>query len=136
MLEKQRQGARVPTKIIVSDFKCGYYDTTIDRVTTFTAVAYNDNGSTKGIPVTIVPISPSIFDLNIIYNPNQIKIKSEENTIANLKYTISNVNNNEIIIEAGETSGIIDISNLKSGLYVLSILDDDSNKMKEFKFKK
>lgn len=136
VLEKQRQGARVPTKIIVSDFKCGYYDTTIDRVTTFTAVAYNDNGSTKGIPVTIAPISPSIFDLNIIYNPNQIELKIEENTNPNLKYTISNVNNNEIIIEAGETTGIIDISNLKSGLYILSILDDDSNKIKEFKFKK
>ncbi len=136
VIEKHRQGARVPTKIIVTDFKCGYYDTTIDRVTTFTAVAYNDNGATKGVPVTVAPISPPALDIDFTYNTNSIKLQSKCSLNLDFKYKISSVDNCEFDVMYGETTGIVDVSNLKSGIYILSIFDSDFNSLKEFKFKK
>lgn len=56
VLEKLRAGNRLPTKVEIKDFRKGYYDTTIDRTTTLTAVGYNGNGSSRSLPLTVEPV--------------------------------------------------------------------------------
>lgn len=53
VLERLRDGLRLPSKIEIGDLKKGYFDTSIDMNTTFTAVAYNENGSTRGTPLYV-----------------------------------------------------------------------------------
>lgn len=80
VLERLREGFRAPSKIEITDVKKGYYETTIDRNTTFTAVAYNDYGHTRGEPL-FVPVKPTADVVEVekpalevarmlIYNPD------------------------------------------------------------------
>jgi hypothetical protein len=135
VLEKLRQGSRVPSKTEVSDFKKGYYETNIDKTTTFTAVGYNDNGTSRSIPITITPSSNALaldFDLkdNIIY------LQSDNQSDIEYNYSISALSNSSSIeTQTGSTTGSIDVSTLSNGLYILTIRDNEglSN---SFKFKK
>lgn len=135
VLEKLRQGSRVPSKIEISDFKKGYYETTIDKTTTFTAVGYNDNGTSRGIPMTIIPSSNTLaLDFNI--KDNIISIQSENQSDIEYNYSISTLGTSSSIeTQMGSTTGTIDVSTLPNGLYVLTVRDNEglSN---SFKFKK
>ena len=53
ILERLFEGARLPGRITITDIKKGYYETTLDRNATFTAVGYNENGTSRGVPITI-----------------------------------------------------------------------------------
>ncbi|MDE6317070.1 MAG: T9SS type A sorting domain-containing protein, partial [Muribaculaceae bacterium] len=52
-IEILKDGVRVPTKTEIMDLEKGFFDRTIYRGTTFTAVAYNENGSTRGTPLYV-----------------------------------------------------------------------------------
>ena len=78
ILEMQKDGARVPTKVRIEDLENGYIDRKIDKATTFTAVAYNENGSTRGtslyVPmkstagVEVVEDSAAVIERVIVYD--------------------------------------------------------------------
>ena len=136
VLEKLRQGNRVPSKIEITDFKKGYFQTTIDKTTTFTAVGYNKNGSSRGFPITITPKSV-ILDLDCKLQDDYISIESKEQYQTEYSYYIHSVDS-DIYNEKqkGLTSGTIDISSLSKGLYILTIKDNNSGLSDSFKFRR
>lgn len=136
VIEKLRQGNRLPSRIVVDNIKKGYIETTIDRTTTFTAVGYNDNGTSRGIPITITP-SSDVQSLDFILNDNTIVVNSAEQDVVDYSYTIRPLEGFTSKSKlAGTTSGIIDISELSNGLYVLTVEDNTTGVVRNFKFKK
>lgn len=136
VIEKLRQGNRVPTKISVTDVKKGYFDTTINKTTTFTAIGYNNNGTSRGVPITISPLSNALsLDFNL--KDNSIYLKSGDQSDTEYSYSISTLDvSTPHETQSGFTSGIIDISTLSNGLYVLTIRDNNTGLSNTFKFKK
>lgn len=136
VLERLRQGFRVPSKIVVEDFKKGYFDTTIDRVTTFTAVGYNDNGVSRSVPITIAPFT-SEKSTSISLDDNQITIIKGNAQEASYEYRIIQygATPNHPVLN-GNTSDIIDVSFLKPGIYILDITDVRSGENSSFKFRR
>ena len=136
ILEKLRQGSRVPSKIEISDIKKGYFDTTIDKPTTFTAVSYNDNGISRGLGLNISP-SLNVSSLNIKLKNNTIFIESAEPIYNECSYTITPLDSFQSqATQCGLSSGEIDISTLAEGIYILTITDTFSGDSNSFKFKK
>ncbi len=136
VLERLREGFRVPSKIEVTDFKKGYYDTTIDCTTTFTAVGYNDNGSSRGLPIKITLASGNL-DIRFRLADNTIHINSVDNADGSYDYTIiplgAEVSQSNRV---GHTVDNVDISTLPEGLYILNVTDTKSGISKSLKFKK
>lgn len=136
VLERLRQGSRVPSKIDIPDYKTGYYDTTVDKVTTFTAVGYNSNGTSRSLPITITP-SFSTSSLSFDLNNQHIKILSSDEDCQNYQYEITSMNPLNLQYElTGSTTGSIDISNLQDGLYFLVVKNTESVVLGTYKFKK
>lgn len=135
ILEKLRQGNRVPSKIEVIDFKKGYFETTVDKTVTFTAVGYNNNGTSRSIPITISPLSDALsLDFNL--NENFIHLKSDNQSDAEYSYSISTLDVSPKETQMGSTTGTIDISTLSSGLYILTVRDKESGLSNSFKFRR
>lgn len=138
ILERLREGDRIPSKIEVPDIRCGFYETEIDCTTTFTAVAYNKNGHQRGEPLRVEPI--------VIFNPSQIIITqernkiivhTENNSVVTYDYSIQPLNIDiSAVTFSGSTDGTIDISNLQSGIYVVTVTDRQSGLTNSLKFKK
>ncbi|MCM1317457.1 MAG: hypothetical protein NC241_04695 [Bacteroides sp.] len=133
VLEKLRQGARLPSKIEITDIKKGYFDTTIDKTTKFTAVGYNDNGISRSIPITIDPITVE-QTLSYKITDNHIYIESDAPSLNNYNYNISSIEKSIPLI-TGSTSHSIDITSLSKGLYILTIQNTNA-KQNTFKFRK
>lgn len=70
VLERLKEGLRIPSRIEIDDIAKGYFDTTIDRNTTFTAVSYNKNGSTRGEPLFVPYKSASGVDEVVCQSEN------------------------------------------------------------------
>jgi len=138
ILECLRQGARFPNKILINDLKKGYFDVTIDRNTTFTAVAYNDNGQTRGIPVTVELLSQANVEaLSFQLHGDDISVKTVNDEISTLDYSITPLTaGTPQLIHSGRSEGNIDISNLSQGLYVLHVIDNKTGVTGSFKFNK
>ena len=117
VLERLREGFRVPSKFEVTDVKKGYYETTIDRNTTFTAVAYNDYGHTRGIPL-FVPVRPTADVVEV-----------EEPDLEVARMLIYNLDGS-IVFDGSPAAFSID--NLLSGLYIKKeiLSDGDINTAK------
>lgn len=134
VLERLRQGSRVPSKIEITDLKKGYFETTVDKTSTFTAVGYNDNGTSRGLPITISPIS-NVLSLDFKLEDNSIYLKSED--LLNLEYSINSLDiATSNVKQTGTTTGVIDISTLSNGMYVLTVRDNNSGLSNSFKFKR
>lgn len=138
ILERLKQGSRIPNKIPITDFKKGYYETTIDKTTTFTAVAYNKNGSSRGRSETIVLNNTNTIANNITidYNKQYIKVKSEAEPALysyDIRHILSETGSPSI---SGYTEELIDISGLSDGEYVLSVTETTTNTSKTMKFRK
>ena len=140
VLERLREGFRVPSKINITDVKRGYYDTTIDRNTTFTAVGYNDNGYTRGVPVTITFIS----DQNEL-DSTSLDISIKDNIIAinnigitdSYNYTIRPLIANDMQKSySGKIDNRLDVSYLPKGLYLLTIFSANTGVQSTLKFKR
>ncbi|MCM1489371.1 MAG: hypothetical protein NC095_00885 [Muribaculum sp.] len=134
VLERLKLGLSVPSKIEISDFKKGYYDTTIDQTTTFTAVGYNDNGYSRGIPITI---NPSLQ----LQDSGKVLITSDAIFFASgvgVKYSYSiysaSPKNSQLILSGTTTTGRIDISTLSPGVYILNLKNMVTNVMSDSKF--
>lgn len=137
VLERLREGFRMPSKREIEDFKCGYFDTTIDRNTTFTAVAYNDNGYSRSIPVKVEMMVPSdLQNTEFEISDNTITLKLVNGEGEDLEYQIFSITKSDLtLVLDGTTKGDIDISSLTQGAYLL-ILDPHSNKPRRLKFAK
>lgn len=137
VLERLREGFRMPSKREIEDFKCGYFDTTIDRNTTFTAVAYNDNGYSRSIPVKVEMMVPSdLQNTEFEISDNTITLKLVNGGVEDLEYQIFSIIKSDLtLVLDGTTNGTIDISSLSKGAYVL-ILNPRSNKPSRLKFAK
>jgi hypothetical protein len=138
VLERLREGFRVPSKIEITDIKKGYYDTTIDRNTTFTAVGYNENGHTRGVPVTVEYQPASVAAaLSFDMQNDAIMIKAGDEAVGDLNYSIAPLSavGRQAAIN-GNAVGNVDISSLAEGLYVLTAIDEKSGLQGTFKFRK
>lgn len=136
VLEKSRPGIRLPSKIDVLDFKKGYYETTVDKTTTFTAVGYNNNGTSRGVPITITP-QPNTLSLDFNLIGNCISFKSDKQLDKEYSYKINQLEVYQSDLkQIGSTKGTVDISPLADGVYVLTVIDKDSGMSDSFKFKK
>ncbi len=135
ILESLRQGARVPGKAEIYDFKKGYYDTTIDRTTTFTAVAYNDNGGARGIPVTVVPVT-DLSPVSFSRNGDIIHVETQNKSVSEYSYSIVSIDSPGSTCKHGVATETIDISLIQEGFYILTVTDKASGKSDSFKFRK
>ena len=115
----------------VPDFKNGYFITTIDKEVSikFIITAYNVNGSTLS-DTYVLPPSTDVISLGfcmsngriIISAGNDVDVAGMISDIKIDKISVSGVNNkatSDITIR----NNSIDVSNLTSGLYVLTIID-------------
>ncbi|MBD5257451.1 MAG: hypothetical protein HDS52_02010 [Barnesiella sp.] len=138
ILECLRQGSRFPNKLRISDVKKGYFDVTIDKPTTFTAVAYNDNGQTRGIPVLVdIPTGGSVSTLNFQMQDDTITVNATEGETGEFDFSIMPLTASASQFSIGGNSGgEIDISSLPQGLYVLNVTDYKTGLNGTFKFKK
>lgn len=137
VLERRRKGFRVPSKIEVTDFKKGYFDLTIDRETTFTAIAYNANGSSRSVPVTVTPGTDSgmASATQISISGNEIRFYGLDGT-GPYRYIVTRIDGVNMLNSMSDgCDGYIDISTLPDGLYILTVTDASGN-TETFKFKK
>lgn len=135
VLERLREGDRLPSKIEVTDFRKGYYETTVDKKTTFTVVAYNKNGISRGEPITVSPLI-AVVDPPIKHKDNVIEIEGYQDT-GTLKCNILPLDpNNNCQLQSEVVNGEINIAGLRQGLYVVSIFDENNEVVLQYKFKK
>lgn len=138
VLEVLKEGARLPVKYNISNFKEGYYDLEITTPSKITAVAYNDNGSTRGVPINVTPstliITPTT---SVSQKDNTLSISSSDKD-SEYKFSITPLesSNNEAPVLTGQTNGEVDISNLKSGIYVLTFTELRSGETHSYKFRR
>lgn len=138
ILEKLRKGARLPNKIEITDLKKGFYDTPIEKTTTFTAVGYNKNGISRSVPVTVIPETPPLSELlKIRLEDNYLSVDFSNLDISELSCSIVELTptlmSNCILKE--EASEKVDISQLPKGIYMLVIKDEISGETISYKFK-
>ena len=129
VVEQLDEGNDLPTKFEVSDFKKGYFTATVDKelYTRFAVYSFNKNGSTKSDYLTIAPLSPvqQLFNVQIRNNKIYLMYSNGHKLPKNATYTIYSTTNNNIshlkkdAIESANS--IIDISDIKSGYYILMI---------------
>lgn len=138
ILERLREGSRLPSKIIVNDFKKGYIDLTIDRNTTFTAVGYNANGYTRSLPISVsydVERPAQTSALSISHDSSTLRIdRTSEDPLDYTVVSISQISSQAVL--TGQTKSNIDISGLPEGLYIITLYDETGQKHAVYKFKK
>lgn len=136
VIEQLRKGSRVPSKVEVKDFKKGYFDATITKTTTFTAVGYNANGTSRSVPIIVSPI---LDELSVKFKQdyNRLYIESDEQLSGEYNYTITPLLEYSSCEKlSGTVNNFIDISSLSDGMYILNIVDNNTGMSKTFKFKK
>ncbi|MCD8387130.1 MAG: hypothetical protein LUD17_09610 [Bacteroidales bacterium] len=129
VIEKLLSGNRLPVRTTLTDFKKGYFDATLSssRDATFTAIAYNDNGSTTSESITIRANSLSSSSSPISISNGQLIISSEDlETLEGCLYRIvpiqtytSKVAKSGVVGKEG-----IDLSNLSTGIYTFQVIYD------------
>lgn len=131
----------------IPDYKLGYFIATVDKevTTTFVITAYNKNGTTHSDKLVITPDISNTMQLLFNLTNNYIKIDSNKDIpISNVikDFNIENITinanssmvNSDIKADTQLANDKINISNLKSGLYVLKVTDIDGNSY-DFKFR-
>lgn len=137
--EKKRAGFRLPTRIEISDFKKGYFDVEIDTNidNTFTVVGYNDNGSSRSIPIEIAADYDPSTQYILIQNNNTLRLAPVVDNPVELKeYIIIPLDQDKgILVNRKPLPQVIDISEKSSGYYLLKCYDQEMNEY-DFKFLK
>lgn len=141
VIERLREGRRVPSKIEIKDYKKGYFITSVenDINTTFTAVALNANGTTKSLPMLVPKLVSQTENANIKIIGNEIII-SDVSDLRPLNYEI-------IPLQSYSTSPVqsglilsndyrtIPTDNLLPGIYIINYYDNNGGK-KTYRFLK
>lgn len=133
----------VPISYEVSDFKKGYFVATVDKEfsSSFTITAYNSNGCTRSETFTLPALEPwdgnaafSITNNSISLTGNALRARSQKD----FKYEISSIST--FNVQAQKSGKInfdstIDISDLPSGLYVITLYRDGKKHTTKFEKK-
>lgn len=141
VIERLREGRRIPSRIEVKDYKNGYFITSVenDINTTFTAVATNANGTTKSLPMLVPKLVSQVENVNIEVKGNEIII-SDVNGLSPINYEI-------IPLQSYSTTPVqsgfilnnddrkIPIDDLLPGVYVINCYDNNGGK-KTYRFLK
>lgn len=136
VVEQKKEGAKVPTKIEVTDFKKGRYSTKIIATTTFTVVGYNDNGYSRSESVTLHPIKakPGGTIIHSIENGN-IVLNEDDTEEGDYQYAISpSCGNSGQTTITGTTTERIDISDLHPGFYSIKVINKLTGEQSSFSF--
>lgn len=139
VLERKREGARLPTRTDIENFRCGYYDIVLDKTTTFTVVAFNSNGSSRSLPLTIEAVSTASIFKSLSYSIENgiMKFTTEDNNPLKLDYVISSIGlDGKQAILSGISDGSINLEFLPHGTYAIRITDHNSGIIKSYKIKK
>ncbi len=141
VLERLRQGARLPTKAEINDFKCGYVDESIDRskTFTFTAVGYNANGYTRSLPLTIPALSTASATSSLSYAIENgiIKFNTDDDRTLELEYSIAPIDANTLTgVISGKTDNEIDLTGLPHGNYAIKVTEISTGIIKSYKIRK
>lgn len=142
VIQKLEEGQRIASKYNVTDFKNGYFETSVkkNKWTKFTAVGYNDNGSTKSdeliIPAISATISSQQDNLNISISNKTIKVTTNLNDdTRQVKYSIlspqisADYPAQQGIINIGDN---IDIASLSPGLYIVVCTTETASETQKF----
>ncbi len=141
------EGEEIPFFYDVPDFKNGYFIANVDKeyTTTFKVIAYNKNGNTTSDSYVLQPIEPATsIDVRFRKNDDTILVEAISDRLQNKNiiksYEINNINMKQQsytcnINKSGTTSNQININNLSSGLYILTVYDIKGGKH-DFKFMK
>lgn len=132
----------VPISYEGQDFKKGYFIATVDKEfsSSFTITAYNNSGNTRSETFTLPPLEPWDGNANLTITDNCIAINGGASRMRPKKefnYVISSISAYDTkIMKSGDVSNnnIIDISDLASGLYVMTLYRD--GKKQSIKFEK
>lgn len=135
ILERLRPGARVPSKTEITNFKQGYFETTIDRTTTFTIVAYNNNGSTRSESKTIEVNGLSSLKPYFELLNDKVYIKYDIDEAFTVDYAVRKLDS-YYQVQSGETEEFVDISGLQPGGYILTIDNPEFSESYSYKFLK
>lgn len=143
VVEQLDEGDAVPFRYEVTDFKDGYFIATVDKefYSSFTVIAYNNNGSTRSETFTLAPLEPweetsytSILhdkiDITALFNGRR-KFTSD------LNYDIIRVSPYDIsVVQKGKTTmnETINISSLSTGTYILKL--ELNGNVRSMKFRK
>lgn len=134
VVERKREGYRVPTRIEVPDFKKGYFVTSVDtdRQTTFTAIGYNANGSTRSLPVTVDPVGEAVQRFSMTMAGDELNLTEVlDGDVQLCGYEITPLQARSLV---PVRSGVIDramkvnVADLPDGIYVLVCYDEDGNR--------
>jgi len=130
-VEQLEEGDQLPSIRRIYDFKKGRFLVTVDReyASTFTVVAYNDNGHTRSETYTVAPSSPAQVQLNIIGNYIETTYGHKNKGVTDISYEIYTFNNNLLqmnntpyFVQNGQSAdGRIDMGKLKSGLNIVTV---------------
>ena len=132
IVERLRSGSLVPSKHEITDFRTGYYATTIDCTTSFTTVAYNKNGVTRGRPITIRYRTEK--SLSFAFENDHIAINGLEET-GKARCKITSLSSNEISLPEDDIhDGVINVKHLGPGIYVANIYDQNDIMIGQYKF--
>lgn len=139
VIERLREGCRVPSKIEISDFTKGYFNLTVENNynNTLTAVAYNANGSTKGVPIVIEKLNSTSSIPRLKITSNTLTLQ-DNNDLTFTYYEIVPLNAFSLLpVSTGiiTTENTINISDIMSGEYVLRCYDIDGD-LQTYKFVK
>lgn len=139
VIEVKREGFRVPGRLNIPDFKKGYFVTSVDenRKTTFTAIGYNANGSTRSLPITVNPVAAETQRFTMNLTGDVIALSENlEGDVPLTSYMImplqakSTASVKEGSLDGGNT---ISVAELPKGYYVLTCSDAEGEKY-SFKF--
>lgn len=130
VVEQLDYGERVPFAFEVEDFQKGYFIATVDKEfpTKFTVIAYNQNGTTRSNLIEIPPLFPTDIAYSLKHEGNQLQLTAARRTIPTkqLHYDIrplTTIATTATLCGETDSHGMIDISELTTGMYVLSIRD-------------
>lgn len=144
IVEQLDEGEELPFQYEVEDFRKGYFTANLDREcdTQLTVICYNDNGYQRSNTITIPAIGYSSSNGNITLQNYgqyvQIKGLSEQFlSSGDWTYAIQNLTANTVVRKTSPLrSNQIDIADLPSGVYALTLTDNSGQRMKSMKFVK
>ena len=137
VVEQLEEGELLPFSYDVEDFKRGYFVATVDKdySTQFTVISYNENGTTRSNTITVPPVSEMDDASNIDFDilADKILVKIDEIRGRKISYRIDPLlpSATGVATTNLNADGVIDISNLCSGMYVLTVYEDGNRSCSE-----
>ena len=137
VVEQLDEGAVVPYRFEVSDFKNGYFTTIVDKeyFSEFRIIAYNQNGHTISDTFVLDALEPWDGEMQMTITDNTIKILpiGTRRSIKNISYRISLISKDARSVGnvlQGDLSSdeTIDVSNLTPGMYIVECKTESGKK--------